>query len=155
MHNHCCAMLVGALQLQSLNSLVEQLWKNVEIISVLGQGWAFVSHYIVINKHNAIYKMKICWNKGGIPLVLLEVRLVFWVYSPSSSLPDYRLCVTGPRIFTRAQFVCKVVPERNKNLRICKVLYGWYLTGTTLRRNRSTLCIVVILFRNKMDAVKT
>jgi len=50
-----------------------------------------------------IYKTKIHWNKGGVPLVLLVVRLVFWVYSPSSSLPDYRLCVTGPRIFTRAR----------------------------------------------------
>jgi len=42
-----------------------------------------------------IHKTKICWNKGGIPLVLSVVWL-FLVYSPSSSLPDYRLCVTGP-----------------------------------------------------------
>jgi len=56
-----------------------------------------------------IYKTKICWNKGGVPLVLLVVQLVFLVYSPSSSLPDYQLCVTGPCIFTRVWFVCKGV----------------------------------------------
>jgi len=56
-----------------------------------------------------IYKTKIYWNRGGVPLVLLVVQLVFLVYSPSSSLPDYQLCVTSPHIFTRVQFVCKGV----------------------------------------------
>jgi len=75
--------------------------------------------------HGRIYKTKICWNKGGVPLFLSVVRLVFWVYSPSLSLPDYRLFVTGPRCFTRIRFVCKGVPLKQRDLFIHKALYGW------------------------------
>jgi len=101
-----------------------------------------------------IYKTKIHWNKGGIPLVLSVVQLVFLVYSPSSSLPDYQLCVTGPCIFTRVRFVCKGVPFK-KDLFICKALYGWYLTSTILQRNCCTLCNIDSICKNKMVPVKT
>jgi len=48
----------------------------------------------------------------------------FLVYSPSSLLPDYQLCETGPCIFTRVWFARKGVPLKAKDLFICKALYG-------------------------------
>jgi len=131
-------------QLSFLYSAPEHSWElwGTFYFYVGKASWLFLQVLKDFLGHDrVIYKTKICWNKGGVPLFLSVVRLVFWVYSPSSLLPDYRLFVTGPRCFTRVRFVCKGVPLKQKDLFIHKALYGWFLTSTTLQRNHCSLLL--------------
>jgi len=56
----------------------------LQVHRILHLLWIIVHMPFPLHARHYIYKTKIHWNKGGIPLVLLAVQLVLLVYSPSS-----------------------------------------------------------------------